>query len=144
MFSLFHSRSFNDPMLGSFQRARGLWRGTLALAGTSLPLSINGTRGAPDAAALAIARQLPATWTSNRELVTQALIEHLEAYREAIEPTADVWQFVTLLSASVTPLDGKLTAEIALAVTWDEEHTLGARFQGPAFVELNGSILPED
>jgi hypothetical protein len=143
MFKLFASRPFNDPMLGSFQRARGLWRGTLALAGTSLPLSIYGTRSAPDAGALAIARLLPATWSSNRELVAQALIEHQEAYRETIEPTADVWQFVTFLSASVTPFDGELIAEIALAVTWDEEHTLGARFEGPAFAELNGSILPE-
>lgn len=144
MFRLFASRPFKDRVLGSFQRARGLWRGTLALAGTSLPLSISGTRSAPDAAALAIARLLPATWSSNRELVAQALIEHRDPYPEAVERTADVWQSVTLLSASVTPLDGKLTAEIALAVTWDEEHTLGARFQGPAFVELNGSILPED
>jgi hypothetical protein len=30
-----------------------------------------------------------------------------------------------------------------LAATWDEEHTLGARFEGMSFVELNGSILPE-
>jgi hypothetical protein len=73
----------------------------------------------------------------------RALIEHLEPYREAVERTADVWQYVSLLSASVTPLGGKLTAEIALAATWDEEHTLGARFEGQAFVKLNGSILPE-
>jgi len=158
MFKLFESPSFNDPVLGPFKRTRRLWRGTLVLAGTSLPLSIAGTRGAPDAEALAIARLLPATWSSNRELVARALIEHLEPYREAIaadetdrpdrplpfiERTADVWQFVALLSASVTPLNGKLIAEIALAATWDEEHTLGARFEGPVFVELNGSIVPE-
>jgi hypothetical protein len=60
------------------------------------------------------------------------------------ERTADGWQYVTLLSASVTPFGGKLIAEIALAATWDEVHTLGARFEGTAFVELNGSILPGD
>ena len=29
------------------------------------------------------------------------------------------------------------------ALGWDEEHTLGARFQDAEFVELNGSILSE-
>jgi hypothetical protein len=90
--------------------------------------------------------------------VAQALVEHCAPYQEAVaagelEPPSpplpviaratDVWRFVTLQSASVTPIDGKLVAEVALSAAWDEEHTLGARFDGARFVELNGSILPQ-
>ena len=158
MFGLFRSPPFDDPVLGVFDRSRGRWRGSLVLAGTPLPLAVAGARGAPDAEALAGAKLLPATWSNNLEAVAQALVEHLEPYREAVaagevqppsrplpvitEP-ADAWQFVKLLSASVTPLGGRLMSEVALATTWDEEHILGARFDGGAFVELNGSILQE-
>ena len=60
-----------------------------------------------------------------------------------ITQPVDVWQFVQLRSASVTWLGRKLVSEVALAAAWDEEHTLGARFEGALFIELNGSILPE-
>ena len=158
MFGLFRSPSFNDPVLGDFERSRGRWRGTLVLVGKPLPLALAGTRGAPNADALAAAKLLPATWSSNSEAVARALIEHLEPYREAVaagelEPPsrplpvitqpAEVWQFVELQSTSVVPLGGKLVSEVALATAWDEEHTLGARFDQAAFVELNGSILAE-
>lgn len=158
MFGLFRPPPFNDAALGMLQRARGRWRGSVVLAGRPVPLAVAGARGAPDPEALAIAKLLPDVLSSNRETVAQALVEHLEPYREAVaagevEPPpqplpvitapADVWQFVKILSASVTPLGGKFMSEVALAATWDEEHTLGARFDGAAFVELNGSILPE-
>ena len=54
---------------------------------------------------------------------------------------ADVWPFVKLLSASVTPIDRTLMAEVALVAAWDKEHTLGARFDASGFVALNGGIL---
>lgn len=158
MFGLFRSPLFNDSVLGVLTRSRGRWRGSLVLAGRPLPLALAGARGAPDAEALAIAKLLPAAWSSNREAVARALVEHLEPYREAVEAgeeeppsrpvplitqPMDVWQFVELESASVTQVGGKWISEVALAATWDEEHTLGARFDGAAFVELNGSILAE-
>ena len=39
------------------------------------------------------------------------------------------------------PLDGVDTVEIAYRTDWDTEHTLGARFQGWALIELNGSVI---
>ena len=43
---------------------------------------------------------------------------------------------------SVTPLSGLLTTELGYTSAWDDEHTLGARFQLGKFVELCGSVLP--
>jgi hypothetical protein len=158
MFGLFRPPSFSDPALGMLERSRGRWRGSLVLAGKTLPLAVSGGRRAPDEDALAAARLLPATWASRSEAVARVLLEHLEPYRDAVaageveQPSqplpavaqpGEAWKFVPLLSASVTPLGGKLISEVALAATWDEEHTLGARFEGATFVELNGSILAE-
>ena len=158
MFSLFRSPPFSDPVLGTFERSHGRWRGRLVLAGRSLALAIAGTRGAPDANALAVAKLLPTVWSASSESVARALIEHLEPYRESVavgeaDPPSrplpvitqpvDVWRFVELQAVSVAPLGGKLMSEVALAAIWDEEHTLGARFEGTTFVELNGSILAE-
>ena len=158
MFGFLRSSPFNDPQLGAFERSRGRWRGSLVLSGKALPLAVAGTRGAPDAAALAIAKELPTVWSANRESVGRALVEQLAPYREAVDAgeadppsrplpditqPVDVWQFVQLRSASVTWLGRKLVSEVALAAAWDEEHTLGARFEGALFIELNGSILPE-
>jgi len=158
MLGFFRSPAINDPELGSIERSRGRWRGRLALGGKSLPLALAGARNAPRADALALAKALPAAWARNLEAVAQALVEHYAPYQEAVaagelEPPSpplpaiarpsDVWRFVTLQSASVTPNDGKLVSEVALSAAWDEEHTLGARFEGARFAELNGSILPE-
>ena len=49
---------------------------------------------------------------------------------------------MALVFVSVTPLDGVLTVELGYSAAWDEEHTLGARFQANRFVELSGSVLP--
>ena len=158
MFGLFRPPPFNDPVLGLFERSRGRWRGNLVLAGKTLPLAVSGSRSAPDAEALAAAKLLPAARSNHSDAVARALVAHLEPYREAVvagevEPPTrplsviarpeDAWRSVELRSASVAPLGGKLISEVALAATWDEEHTLGARFDRNAFVDLNGSILPE-
>jgi hypothetical protein len=140
MFGLFKSHLYHDSVLGSFARSRGCWRGSLAIDGKTLPLALSGTRKAPDAEVLAIARRLPVVWSSQREQVALALAEHREA--DPHGGNGDVWVDVELLSAAVMPLGGKLGAEIALAAAWDEEHLLGARFAGDVFVELNGSIVP--
>jgi hypothetical protein len=158
MLGFLRSPAINDPELGAIERSRGRWRGKLALGGKSIPLALVGARSEPRADALALAKALPAAWSRNLEAVAQALVEHYAPYQEAVaagelEPpspplpaiarASDVWRFVTLRSASVTPIDGKLVSEVALSVAWDEEHTLGARFEGAHFEELNGSILPE-
>jgi hypothetical protein len=158
MLGFLRSPAISDPELGSLERSRGRWRGTLALGGSSIPLALAGPRSAPNADALALAKALPNAWSLNLEAVTQALVEHYAPYQEAIasgelEPPSsplpaiarpsDVWRFVTLQSASVTPIGGKLVSEVALSAAWDEEHTLGAMFEGASFLELNGSILPE-
>src|SRR5688572_4872859 len=84
MFGLFRPPPFRDPVLGVLERSRGRWRGQLVLAGKTLPLAVSGSRGAPDAEALAAAKLLPGAWSSNSEAVARALVEHLEPYREAV------------------------------------------------------------
>ena len=158
MFGLFGAAPFVDPTLGELTRARGRWRGAIALGGHVVPLAVSGSRQRPDTDAAAAAVALPTVWDRNADAVARALVDHLAPYREAVlageaeAPThplpsgdrpADLWASVRVISASVTPLAGRLTAEVALSASWDEEHTLGARFHGAEFVELNGSILPE-
>lgn len=46
-----------------------------------------------------------------------------------------------LVFVQVTPISGVLAVEIGYQVTWDEEHTLGARFRGGQLLELCGSVL---
>jgi hypothetical protein len=41
----------------------------------------------------------------------------------------------------IEPMRRVDTVEIAYRTAWDEEHTVGARFQDWAFVELNGSVI---
>ena len=158
MLGFFRSHAVTDPELGVLSRSRGHWRGKLVLDGESVPLAIVGGRGAPDPDALALAKRLPAAWSRLRQALAQALLEHYAPYQEAVAageaepPTdplpvvarpADVWPFVKLLSASIAPIDRTLMAEVALAAAWDEEHTLGARFDASGFVALNGSILTQ-
>ena len=157
MFGLFRSAPYADPVLGHLSRSRGRWRGEVGLAGKVVPLALAGSRNAPDAVALAIAKELAGVWAENRALVEKALFEHYEPYHEAVvsgelDPPAalmliasssDVWRYVDVQSASITSQDSRLIAEVALAVTWDEEHLLGARFNRQQFTELNGSIIPE-
>jgi hypothetical protein len=42
---------------------------------------------------------------------------------------ADWWSHVSLVFVSVATLSGLLTTELGYATAWDDEHTLGARFQ---------------
>ena len=59
-----------------------------------------------------------------------------------IAAPGDVWSHVSLVFVSVTPLSGLLTTELGYTTAWDDEHTLGARFQSGRFIELCGSVLP--
>ncbi|MGE3649681.1 MAG: hypothetical protein AB7G10_15175 [Reyranellaceae bacterium] len=146
MFSLFKSQPFHDAQLGAFVRSRGLWRGTLSLdAPYPTPLALAGDRSRPDPQALTLARELPATVRLLRPAIEQALFEHYEPYGEtaaaAIASPAGIWPHVTLVYVSVTPLGGVLAAELGYRVTWDEEHTLGARVRDGQLLELCGSVL---
>jgi hypothetical protein len=156
MFGLLKSTPFSDPALGELVRSHGLWRGTIPLDSGLTPLALAGTRTAPDPAALAVARELPTQLVGWRRAIETALFEHYEPYAESLvdretpatnEPLpsitspAGVWPHVSLEYISVTQLGGSLTIELGYTTAWDDEHTLGARFQGGAFVELCGSVL---
>jgi hypothetical protein len=155
MFGLFKSAPFSDPSLGELVRSRGLWRGTIHLDSGLTPLALVGTRTAPDPVALAVAR-VPTQLIGWRRAIETALFEHYDPYAQSlasgqtpatnallssIAAPADVWPHVWLAYICVTPHGGSLTTELGYTTAWDEEHTLGARFQGSTFIELCGSVL---
>jgi len=158
LFRLFKSPPFLDPQLGELVRSRGLWRGLITVeSGISAPLMLSGTRTEPHAQALAAARDVAQAFASWRLAIEQALFEHYEPYAEAVAAgelpspgealsrivsPGDVWPHVSLVFVSVTPLSGLLTTELGYTTAWDDEHTLGARFQSGKFIELCGSVVP--
>jgi len=94
----------------------------------------------------------PGLWPA----IEQALFEHYEPYAEAvtagelpspsealprIAAPSEVWSHVSLVFVSITPLSGFLTTELGYTTAWDDEHTLGARFQSGKYIELCGSVL---
>ena len=157
MFCIFKSEPFIDPVLGAFHRSGGAWRGIVTLpATTSAPLILAGSRSKPDADALRLAGTIVDGFPHWRPQIERALLEHLAPYAESVaagalapppaglppvDDSSAVWEYVTTLFVQVAPLDGILTLEIGYAVTWDEEHTLGARIQHGELLELCGSIL---
>ena len=158
MIGLFQSPPFRHPVLGELKRSRGYWRGSMALAGEEfVPLALCGNRNEPDPRAVALAQGVPSTFNSWRASIEGALFQHYAPYAEAvaaggspspsesvptISTSSQVWPHVSFAFVSVTPLASELTTELGLTVAWDEEHTLGARFQAGKFLELNGSVLP--
>jgi hypothetical protein len=158
MFGLFNSPKVVDAELGELVRSRGYWRGTISVGESvaSVPLAVAGSRAGPDPAALAVARDVAARFPGWRPDIERSLHEHLQPYAQSIaagegppssEPLArlsspsEVWPHVSIAFVSVACLGGSLTTELGLIVAWDEEHTLGARFQDGKFVELCGSTL---
>jgi hypothetical protein len=158
MFGFFKSPPFRDPHLGEFTRSRGHWRGSITLDGSaSVPLVLSGTRTEPDSQAMEAARILTNAFVTWRPIIESALFEHYGPYAEAlaagelpppsesfpsINIPSQVWPHVSLEFVSVTPLEDVLTPEFGYRTAWDEEHTLGARFQAGKFLELCGSVLP--
>lgn len=157
MFGFFTSPAFSDPRLGELRRSRGRWRGTINVGDLTVPLAIAGSRTAPDPEALDLARRLEATLHAGRQDLAHALFEHYSPYAEAavaadpedapasrlapITRPDEVWPHATPAFVSVTSMSGTWTIEIGYTVPWDEEHTLGARFQHGRFAGLNGSVL---
>ena len=157
MFGLLKSPPFRDAQLGTLARSRGQWRGSLTLEGRArVPLVLSGTRSAPDAQAVAVAREVTTRYGSWRPTIEKVLFEHYGPYAEALAagelpPPSEtfpsmtapnqVWPYVSLAFIAVTPLDGVLTTELGYLTAWDDEHTLGVRFQSGKFIELCGSVL---
>lgn len=141
VFDIFKSKSFSDPELGAFTRARGVWRGSIVLGGETVPLALEGDGTAPDAAALTAARQAAAWFAAVRPALEAALRDHREPYADDVLPADELWEQTHVQFVSATRMQGAMTVEVGLSVEWDEDHTLGARLRDGALVELNGSVL---
>jgi len=145
-----------DPTLGNFNRKGGYWRGQIKLgADGEVPLLLAGDRAAPDNANIELARALAPKYITLRPIIQRALFEHYVPYAEAVASDEgnelgdipkvsgpdQVWKHVSLVRVLIEPLSQTDTVEIAYRTEWDIEHTLGARFQNWALVELNGSVI---
>ena len=154
MLGVFKSKPFRDGVLGELRRSGGYWKGSLLVPPCGMfRLALSGSRGAPHLFALELARELPDRFKSLAQMIQTGLFEHYAPYKEAVaageatgSPCPDlaspeaVWPQVTPAHVLVEPLRGVPTIEVAFRVSWDIEHTLGARFQDWQFVELNGSV----
>jgi hypothetical protein len=148
----FRPPAYRDPVVGNLQRRGGYWQGVIDLGSASgVPLLLAGSRAAPGEASLGLARELGHRYAALRPAIERALFEHHEPYAEAGESSEEeplrlsrpeqVWGHVSLVRVLIEPLGGVDTVEIAYRTEWDEEHTLGARFQAWALTELNGSVI---
>lgn len=136
------AKSFDDPELGPFDRARGAWRGTVRLGSLGpIPLAVPGSRSEPDAAALTLARSIPAEYDRCRAAIDNGLDEHRSTILGDGGPTPEHDVPPQPSTAAVIEFDGALTIQLAYRVEWDDDHTLGACLRGGELIELNGSIL---
>ena len=107
---------------------------------------LSGGRAAPDPDSVSLARELIARYATLRPAIARALFDHYEPSRESDEGIPGlsgpehVWAHVSAERVLIEPMSRLDTVEIAYRTAWDEEHTLGARFQGWQLVELNGSV----
>lgn len=152
----FSSDPFSDPRLGTFERRGGRWCGRIALgAHGAVELRLAGDRKAPSPAALAIAASLPEQYRALLPQIEQALLDHYAPYRELllagtppeeraqfpqIDSVDELWDQVTIRSVAIDPKQNAFDTEVAYAVTWDAEHTLGARIELGRLIELCGSV----
>ena len=157
MFGLFKTEDFHHPTLGTFKWRQGCWRGETPISGRkAAPLVVGGNRKGPDPEALKYAVKLGQDFQSVETQIKQALFDHYQPYAEALregEADVDARDFPKVSNGAealalaeveavlVVNLDGALATEVCYRVPWDEEHTLGARFRGPHWIELCGSTL---
>jgi hypothetical protein len=156
MCALFKSEPFQDGRLGEFHRSSGHWKGSLPLPpfGT-FRLSLAGSRKAPDAAALDLAKELPERFKELMPKIQDGLFEHYAQYKDAVnagEQTGSPCPNIVgaeAVSPHVRPAHVLIelfgvgaipTVEIAFRVEWDVEHTVAAMFRDWQFIELNGSV----
>ena len=150
------SPAYRDPVVGNLVRRGGYWRGVINLGSErGVPLLLAGPRAGPGEGSLALARELDRRYAALLPAVERALFEDYEPYVEAVESREgehlgevsrlsrpeQVWGHVSLVRVLIEPLGGVDTVEIAYRTEWDTEHTVGARFQGWALTELNGSVI---
>ena len=155
LFAYFLPGRYDDAVLGTLARGWGCWRGQITLRdGETVPLVLAGWRSVPDQTRLGLARELVARYEALWPSIERALYEHYVPYAESVaageEPAAEplprltrpdeVWTHVSTVRVLIERLAGRETVEIAYRAAWDEEHTLGARFQDWSLVELNGSV----
>jgi hypothetical protein len=149
MLGLFKSPPASAPGLGELQRSGGVWRGTVMLGERPVPLMLDGPRTGPEDEALRLARAIPNQWAAWRQPISAALFEHYEPYGDAddgesLSPMVDgpgaAWSLAQIRFVSVAKLGGDWTVEIGIAVPWDEDHLLGARFRDGEWFELCGSV----
>jgi len=134
---------------GQLRFAGGRWRGTVALEnGARIPILIPGSRHGPQPEALEVAEHASAWWAKTRPDVERELFEHYSAGREDenavmidLRKSGEVWSNVELSSVEIKPHRSLSEIQVAMRVTWDEEHTLGALIRDARLIELNGSIL---
>src|SRR5512144_1596459 len=153
MLGMFTSAPFHDGQLGEFRRSGGHWKGSLSLAPFgAFRLSLAGNRKAPDATALALAKELTERFEDLVPEIQGGLFDHYEPYRDAVNagehrgsPCPDiagphaVWAHVTAAHVLIEPIGiGEMTLEIAFRVEWDIEHTVAAIFRDWQFIALNG------
>jgi hypothetical protein len=154
----FLRRRYDDPLLGSLTGTWGGWRGQIVLgSGLAVPLVLAANvvhSATPGERRLQLARELTVRYAELVPAVERALFEHYAPYGEAIaagdEPPhprvpllthpEQVRPFVSTVRVLIAPIGHVETVEIAYRAAWDDEHTLGARFQDWQLVELNGSI----
>jgi hypothetical protein len=137
------------PQLGLLHYSGGRWRGIIELEqGKRVPLFLPGTRSGPLPEGLQLAEGAPDWWTRVRPAVETEIYAHYTVGREAgisdmpeLTRASDVWPSVTLSSVEIRPHRSLDELQVAIRVSWDDEHTLGALVRDAALVELNGSIL---
>ena len=127
-----------DAELGPLLRVRNAWRGHVRIDPFGpTPLSVPGSRSAPDDDALTLAL----TANDAFEHVAPSIDAELAEHRSAYEADDTVAVAVPPGYVAVIRLDPRLVLEFGYRVPWDEEHTLGARVSEGKLIELNGSVL---
>jgi hypothetical protein len=152
------SKPIDHPRLGQLVRTHGKWSGRCSVPGYGeVPLKLFGDKHSPGPNEVALATEIGVRFQRVRPMIEQALCEHYEPYRTAIdsgglevagEPVPrmagpnDVWTYATLVAVSVDPLGtDEPIVEFVFETMWDTEHRLGARFSASwEFVELCGSV----
>lgn len=160
MFGLFKKPLHQDPVLGTLQRASGSWKGTLKLTGgEEIAIRLAGGREAPDADCLDLAQTLPGKFHEIKPQIIAGLFEHYEPYKEAfddgqieergepfpvVSTPDEILPHTSIEYVFIGPIHGAPgkgpIVEIAYRVTWDEEHTVGVRFQEWRLFEVCGSV----
>jgi hypothetical protein len=102
-------------------------------------VSVPGSRAEPDPGALELARTIAQELERCGESIRAALVEHRLPYTDDVGPPAAADARIT--HAGVITLDGLPVIELGYQVSWDEEHTLGARLRDGRLIELSGSVV---